>query len=102
MMVVKRAVKLALCSGIAVLVILGLVLLPVVPISVKYACFGNASECARLSISTFASVTYASFHVGAVYVKDNSDGAFSQYCWMEGNPVNPQVNGGAMCSTMLE
>ena len=98
----KRAAKLALISAALVLVVLGLFLLPVVPISVQYACAGNASECAQLCISTFASVTYASFHVGAVYVKDNNDGAFSQYCWMEGNPVNPQINGGAMCNTMLE
>jgi hypothetical protein len=52
------------------------------------------------SISTFASVTYASFHVGAVYVAGGSSG---QYCWMEGDPVgNPNVNNGAMCGSMIE
>jgi hypothetical protein len=98
----KRLAKLALGSVAAVLVVLGLFLLPIVPISVGYVCNGNASECAQLSYSTFVSVTYASFHVGAVYVKDNSDGTFSQYCWMQGDPVgNPSINGGAMCGSAV-
>jgi hypothetical protein len=98
----KRATRLVLGSGTTVVVVLCLFLAPVVPISVQYACFGNASECSVLSYSTFASVTYASSHVGVVYVRDNRDGSFSQYCWMEGNPVsNPQINGGAMCGTLV-
>jgi hypothetical protein len=99
----KRSTRLALGLGLTAGVVLGLLLLPVVPISVKYACFGNASMCSLLSYSMFASATYASFHVGAVYVRDNNDGRFSQYCWMEGDPVsNPQINSGAMCNTMVE
>ncbi len=48
-------------------------------------------------------MTYASFHVGAVYVRDNIDGSFSQYCWMQGNPVgDPYVNDGAMCGTGVQ
>ena len=99
---VKRATKLALGLVATVLVVLGVFLLPAMPISVPYACDGNASECSQLSYSTFASVTYASFHFGAVYVKDNSDGRFSQYCWMEGNPINnPSIDNDAMCGTGL-
>jgi hypothetical protein len=99
----KRATKLVVASAIAAGAVLGLFLLPVVPIAVSYACFGIGSLCSQLSISTFASVSYASFHVGAVYVRDNTDQSFSRYCWMEGNPVgNPQVNNGAMCNAMLE
>jgi hypothetical protein len=98
----KRLAKLGLVSAVAVLVALGVFLLPVVPISVEYACNGSASGCSQLSYSTFASVTYASFHVGAVYVKDNGDGRFNQYCWMEGNPItNPSINNDAMCGTGL-
>jgi hypothetical protein len=90
--------RLALGLGMTAGVVLGLFLIPVVLIPVKYACFGNVSLCSQLSVSTFASVTYVSFHVGAVYVADNTDGRLSRYCWMEGNPVgNPQVNNGAMC-----
>ena len=101
----KSATKVVLGSGIVAGILFGLFLLPVMPISVNYACNGNASECSQLSYSTFASVTYASFHVGAVYVKDNSDGTFSQYCWMEGNPVNHNgvINdNGEMCNTLVE
>ena len=89
-------------SGITIAIISCLFRPPAVPISVQYRCFGTASECSQLSYSTFASVTYAFFHAGAVYVKDNSDGRFSQYCWMEGNPVNPPINDGAMCNTLLQ
>jgi hypothetical protein len=99
----KRATKVVLGSGIVVGVLLGLFLLPVIPISVQYVCFGNATMCAELSYSTFASVTYASFNVGAVYVRDNNDGRFSSYCWMQGNPVNnPGVNNDAMCGTLVQ
>jgi len=57
--------------------------------------------CSELSYSTFASVTYASFHVGAVYESDNRDWRFSQYGF-EGNLFNnPQINNGAMCSAMV-
>jgi hypothetical protein len=99
----KRETEFALGSGMTLGVVLGLFLLPVVPISVRYTCFGIGSLCSQLSISTYASVTYAVFHVGAVYVRDNADGSFSRYCWMEGNPVgNPQVNNGAMCNAMVE
>jgi hypothetical protein len=84
-------------------VVLGLFLVPVVSISVQYACFGNASGCSKLSYPTFASVTSTSFHIGAVYVRDNRHGSFSQYCWMEGKPVsNPPTNNGAMCGTLVE
>ena len=99
----KRLAKLALVSAAAALVVLGVFLLPVVPISVHYACFGNTSMCSQLSYSTFSSVTYASFHVGMVYVKDNSDGSFSRYCWMQGNPVsNPGIDNDAMCGNLVE
>ena len=98
----KRAAKLLLGSVIVVGVLLVLFLLPVVSISVQYACTGNATDCADLSYSTFGSVTYAAFGSGVVYVRDNTDGTFSQLCWMTGNPVNnPSVNGGAMCSTLV-
>ncbi len=95
----KRTTRLALGSGVVVGVVLALFLLPVVPISVEYACFAILpAQCP--SISTFASVTYASFHVGAVYVSYKDGG---RYCWMEGNPVgNPQVNNDAMCGSMVE
>jgi hypothetical protein len=96
----KRATKFVLGLGVVVGVLLALFLLPVIPISVQYACFGNASMCSELSYSTFASVTYSSFHVGAVYVGDNNDGRFSSYCWMEGNPVGePYINNGPMCGS---
>jgi hypothetical protein len=97
----KRTPKVLLVSG-AIVVLLALFLLPVIPISVQYACFASASECSELSYSTFASVTYASFHAGAVYARDNNDGRFSQYCWMQGNPISDSyINNGAMCSTMV-
>jgi hypothetical protein len=99
----KRATKVVLGSGIAVGVLLALFLLPVIPIPVRYACLGNASMCSELSYSTFASVTYASFSVGAVYVRDNNDGRFSSYCWMQGNPVgNPGIDNGAICDVLVQ
>ena len=95
----KRAAKIALVSGIAICAVSAMFLLPVVRISVPYMC--EALQPAMCpSISTLVSVTYASFHVGAVYVGGGSSG---QYCWMEGDPVtNPNVNNGAMCSSMIE
>ena len=93
----RRAVKLVVGSVAVVLVVLGLFLLPVVPISVPYECNGNASECAQVSISTFASATYAALHVGGVYVRDNNDGSFSRYCWMQGNPVTDPAVVDGMC-----
>ena len=98
----KQAAKLVLGLGITVGSVLALFLLPVVPIPVGYECEGPISGCSQLHYSTYASVSYASFSIGAVYVIDHNDGSFSQYCWMNGNPVgNPQINGGAMCHTAV-
>jgi len=95
----KRVTKVALGTGVAACVALALFLLPVVPIQVQYMCEALIPAMCP-SISTYASVTYASFHVGAVYVVGKS---FSQYCWMEGNPVgNPNVNNDAMCKSLTE
>ena len=79
-----------------VVIALAVFLLPVVPFSVKYACFGPSTLCP--SYSTWASVTYASFHTGAVYVTNNQ--GVHTYCWMESNPVNQA--GGAMCGTLTQ
>jgi hypothetical protein len=98
----KRTIKLVLGSGAAVGILLGLFILPVIPISVQYACFGNASLCSELSYSTFASVTYASFNVGAVYVWNNH-GGYNAYCWMQGNPVsNPAIDNDAVCGLLVQ
>jgi hypothetical protein len=76
---------------------------PVVPISVQYACEGPASLCATISMSTYASVTYAVFSVGAVHVVNNNDPSGNQYCWMNGNPVtNAYVNLDSMCGYMVQ
>lgn len=95
----KRTSKAVLDSGIVVCVVFALFLLPIVPIHVQYMCEAiNPAMCP--SISTFVSVTYASFHVGAVYLRGETA---SQYCWMDGNPVgNPSVNNGAMCNSLTE
>jgi len=95
----KQTTKIVLGSGITICAVLAMFLLPVVPISVPYMC--EALQPAMCpSISTFVSVTYASFRVGEVYVGGRS---FGQYCWMEGDPVrNPNVNNGAMCNSLTE
>jgi hypothetical protein len=85
----KRAVKLALGLA-AVLVVLGLFLLPVVSITVVDNCSGGMEyPVSVIPVSASASVMYAYFGVGAVQVP----GPFAPghvYCLMDGNP-------GTMC-----
>jgi hypothetical protein len=99
----RRRSKIVLVLIVAVGVVLVLFFAPVVPISVKYECFGQNTLCAELSYSTYASVTFAAFGVGSVYVVNNNYSSGNQYCWMDGNPVgNPSVNNGGMCSIMVQ
>lgn len=89
----KRVVKLGLGLGLPLVTVLVLFLLSVVPISVQYACWSlNPADCP--TYSTHASVTYAAFNVGVVYITSNHAGPV--YCWMEGNPVD----NGAVCGIM--
>ena len=94
----RRRTKIGIGVGIAVALALVLFLLPVVPMSVEYACWGPASMCP--TPLTHVSVTYAAFSVGAVYISGYQEAP--TYCWMNGNPVtNPSVDNGAMCGIMI-
>jgi hypothetical protein len=78
----KRATKLVLGLAVATVAVLALFLLPVVPLSRGPACFGGAG-CDTFHSSARASVTYAYFGVGEVYVTViNGDFVSHTYCWM--------------------
>jgi hypothetical protein len=99
----RQRAKIVLGFVVAVGVVLVLFFAPVVPISVKYQCFGTEASCVDLSYSTYASPTFAAFGVGSVYVVNNNYPSGNQYCWMNGNPVgNPSVNNDAMCNIMVQ
>lgn len=99
----RRAAKVVSSVAVAVGVVTVLFFAPIVPISVQYACEGPASLCATISMSTYASVTFAAFSMGVVHVVNNHDSSGSQYCWMNGNPVgDPYVSQGAMCRYMVQ
>ena len=82
----KRTAKLALGLAI-VLVSLTLLLLPVVPITVALTAPQTIATGVEMAPAS-ASVTYAYFGMGAVYVE--SFGGGHVYCLMYGNP-------GTMC-----
>lgn len=64
-------------------VVLALFFVPVVPTSPQQLELCTPPGCNQGSpMSASASVTWAVFHVGAVYVV--SLGTFKQYCWVEG------------------
>ena len=94
----RRRTKIGIGVGIAVALALVLFLLPVVPMSVQYACWGlTSSMCA--TPSTHVSVTFAAFGFGVVYITGYQNPV---YCWMNGNPVtNPYIDDDAMCGIML-
>lgn len=91
----KREVKVVLGLA-AVVVILGLLLLPVVPITVSAGCETSATinfgPCVAILASGSASVMYAYFGAGAVQVPVSSG---HSYCLMYGNP-------GTMCGFAMQ
>lgn len=92
-MAMKRTAKLALGLA-AVLVVLGLFLLPVVPITVSWGCEGTfAPTCFTSSAS--ASVMYAYSGIGAVQVPVLGELGGHTYCLMNGNP-------GTMCGYTMQ
>jgi len=79
-----RATEFAL--GVAVVVVLGLFLLPVVPITVSVDCENlTLPGCIPGVQSAFASTMYAYFGAGAVQVPGSYDSR--SYCLMSGNPT---------------
>ncbi len=87
----KREAKLVIVLA-AVVLVLGLFLLPVVPITVEPYCSPHLIGC-PLSESVSASMMYAYFGVGSVYVPNYSGG--NNYCVMYGNP-------GTMCGVIMQ
>ena len=89
----KRTTKLVL-GLVAVLVVLGLFLLPVVPVGVGYSCNPQQDSVCPLGSSdvyAHASVMYAYFGLGAVQMPVGGQ----PYCFMYGNP-------GTMCGQPME
>jgi hypothetical protein len=91
----SRRTWFGLAAAVVVLGVLGLFLLPVVPITVVFDCSGGM-ECpvGVLPVSASASVTYAYFGFGTVQVPNTLGGGHS-YCLMYGNP-------GTMCGFPLQ
>ena len=95
----RRRTKIGLVLGTAAALALVLFLLPVVPMSVQYACWAPTSSMCPAP-STHVSVTFAALGVGVVYITGYQNPV---YCWMNGNPANnPYVNNDAMCNDMVQ
>jgi hypothetical protein len=75
--------KIPLILGLATLVVLGLFLLPVVPVTFDIACNGMPG-CPHVLDSGSSSITYSYFGVGAVQVQGYNGG--HAYCLMHGSP----------------
>jgi hypothetical protein len=89
----KRATKFILGAA-AVVIVLGLFLLPIVPVTVAFSPRPDLpSGGAMFTESASASPMYAYFGFGTVYVPNNHAG--HSYCLMEGNP-------GTMCGIFMQ
>lgn len=82
----RSGVKVALGSAVAASVAAVVLLVPLVPLSLQFACMGPPQLCP--SVAAYGSISFAAAGTGAVYVSDISFPSASHYCLMDATPMS--------------